>query len=108
MIHWVEPHVPVKAELVPDREWLHIQIVNDDVYVFTDDAHWKGNPSEHWEDGLETSFKALDGECFVGSVHGSGYRHEDLNVKRFDIRIRLKPAAAIMRYTKFGLPYWET
>lgn len=99
-----------KAEFVPDREWLHIAITDGgDLYIFTDDGHWKGNGQDHWEDSTELTFKQLDGECFVGNVHDMMVPLEGMftPTKQAQFRIRLKGPTYVTKLGKFGVPYLE-
>lgn len=93
------------------RTWLHIQIIDNDLFVFTDNGEWKDQPDcgcgdnghwknteicemrESWEKAVVTTFEALDKECFVGSLVG---------VDDFIVRIPLNPKVL---YGKFGMPY---
>ena len=81
-----------------ERKWLHVHIFEGELYVFTDDGHWKdtelGKPD--WDSAVETTFEALDKECYVGGVNGKG---------ELMVRILLNPT---VRYGKFGMPYVES
>ena len=81
------------------RQWLHIHVFDGELYVFTDDAHWKNTPGkggkEDWDNATETTFEALDRECYVGSVDGHG---------NLLVRIEMNPKILL---GKFGMPYVE-
>lgn len=90
-----------------DREWLHIQIIENELYVFTDDGHWKdtvikGDQEEplglggkvDWDSAITVTFEDLDKECFVGWID-SAYT---------SVRI---PLNRKVLYGKFGMPYFE-
>ena len=77
-----------------ERKWLHIHILNDGLYVFTDEGEWENHPMcDDWKRGKATTIEALDGECFVGNVEEDTF-----------VRILLNPT---IRYGKFGMPYVE-
>ena len=82
-----------------ERKWLHIHIFKGELYVFTDDGHWKDTEGpggrEDWEAATETTFEALQQECYVGGVNGKG---------ELLVRILMNPT---VRYGKFGMPYVE-
>ena len=58
------------------RQWLHIHVFDGELYVFTDNGHWKGTPGRggagDWDDAVVTTFEALDRECCVGSLDEDG------------------------------------
>ncbi len=64
------------------EHWLHIHILDGQLYVFTDNGHWKNNPSCGWDKAQEITSKQWARECCIGSV--------------------FQPA-----YTKFGMQYLE-
>lgn len=78
-----------------ERQWLHIQLLEGELYVFTDDGHWKDTMSKDWDAAIKTTFEALDNECYIGSVDDRG-----------DLLIRIEMNPKIL-YGKFGMPYVE-
>lgn len=81
-----------------DRTWLHIQIFEGELYVFTDDGHWRNTPGriggkEEWDSAVVTTIEALCEECHVGSVDEHG---------TLLVRILMNPKVL---YGKFGMPY---
>ena len=98
------------------RAWLHIHIIDNDLFIFTDDGEWGKQPDcgcdpenngghwknteicemrRAWEEGIVTTFEALDEQCFVGTLTLG----EDFNV-----RIPLNPKVL---HGKFGMPYTD-
>lgn len=78
-------------------QWLHIHVLEGVLYVFDDDGHWRNQTD--WIDEKEVTFKQLAGECCLGLV--------DDERQDYMFRIRLNPAPLVMKYTKFGMTYWE-
>ena len=82
-----------------ERQWLHVHIIDGDVYVFTDDGHWKDTlcqgGKDDWDRARELRVEDLAKECCVGT----------LNANEFFVRIQLNPIPPKIVYGKFGMPY---
>lgn len=83
---------------VPDREFLHIHILNGGVYIFSDDGHWEhsevADSDEEWLSAQRITFAQLDKECCVGVLSDNG-----------ETRFRI-PLKRVRHCTgKFGLPF---
>lgn len=79
--------------------WLHIHILDGNLYVFTDDAHWQDSPNgkPDWEKSQRITFEQLEEECCVGPIEAIG---------EFMFRIPLHKYSSV-KYGKFGFPYQE-
>jgi len=83
-----------------ENYWLHVQIIDGDVYVFTDDGHWKNTAGkEDWDNAKEYQLSDLTQECWLGSVNSH---------KTFLARIQLNPIPPTILIGKFGMPYVAT
>ena len=76
-------------------KWLHIHIFKGELFVFADDGHWKDSLKNDWDNSIETTFDAIDKECYIGNIDYMG---------ELRVRILLNPT---IRYGKFGMPYVE-
>ena len=80
-----------------DRQWLHIQVLHGQLYVFADNGHWKDSPHCGWDKTREVTFNELAEDCLLGRVENG----------EFQFRIRINPPKTVTKYGKFGMPYEE-
>lgn len=82
-----------------ERQWLHIQVIDKNVYVFLDDGHWKNavDPicKEDWKSAKEFTLDDISGDCWLGHLDSD---------QNFRARIRLNTKICT---GKFGMPYIE-
>jgi hypothetical protein len=89
----------------PADDFLHIHIIDGELYVFTDNGHWQHSwPDESasmgakaaWDASERVTLRDLENECCLGPINQEDRR----------IRIPLRSSRFHRHIGKFGRPYF--